>query len=251
MKNFYEQWRDQTKKLEIHINTPHEYPAHFHSGMEIFLLKKGKYALKINGEKTVMQEGCIAVVDSFQIHSYERLSEVGEDCVLIIPYFYLNGNFTGKNRRLKHAVWQDFELCERLFQVLNAYLVGANSQTVQKAGLELFLALLYENKEFSEEKGNNEEELIRKILSYLQENFQGKISREKLSKEFSYAPEHISRVFKRYVGMNLAQYVNALRLNYIENKRNGGDKRTELELLYEAGFQSQQTYYRWKKRERE
>jgi hypothetical protein len=33
----------------------------------------------------------------------------------------------------------------------------------------------------------------------------------------------------------------------LEQKK-GGDKRKVIDLIYEAGFQSQQTYYRWMKR---
>jgi len=202
-----------------------------------------------NGERVEIEDGCIAVVDSFQIHAYERLGEVGEDCVLIVPYAYLEKfNLLRQGGKIETFFLRDMELCDTLLNIVNAYLVAPFGENVRQAGVELLLSILAEKLTFSKEKRGNEEELIRGVLSYIHAHFQDKISREKIAKEFGYAPEHISRVFHRYVGTSLSLYVNGLRLEYIERRRKSGDKRTELELLYEAGFQSQQTYYRHKKR---
>jgi AraC-like DNA-binding protein/mannose-6-phosphate isomerase-like protein (cupin superfamily) len=248
MKSFYEHWQDASQQLRIQANHEHEYPAHFHADMEIFLLKTGKYRVTINGEKWDMQAGDIAVIDSFQVHAYERLGNVEQDCVLIIPYSYSQkSNAWRRNKKIDRAVLHDAELCDTLLNIVNAYLVPAKSKNVQIAGVELLLALLFEKLAFSQEKVRNEEDLIRKILSYIQENFQGSVSLKKMAKSLGYAPEHVSRVFHRCIGKGVSQYVNELRLNYIEERRKQGDGRTSLELLYEAGFQSQQTYYRWKK----
>jgi AraC-like DNA-binding protein len=247
MKTFYELHRDQGENLSVNPNTAHDFPAHFHASLEIFLLKKGRYELTCNGEKREVGNGSVCVIDSFQIHAYQSKEEVGEDCVLLVPPSLLSSFYSRKDgRKIENAFLQDSALCNELLSIVNAYLLPPFSQNVKKAGVELVLALLLENLQFSNEKQKGEEGLVREILSFIHGHYQEKISRETLAKKFAYAPEHISRVFHRYVGKTLSEYINGLRLDYVEQQRRNGDKRTEIELLYEAGFQSQQTYYRQK-----
>lgn len=113
---------------------------------------------------------------------------------------------------------------------------------------ELFLALLSEGATFVERKERGDEALVRKILLYIQAHYRDEVSRGVLAKALGYTEAHISRVFHRYISKGIAEYINELRLEYIRQRRKAGDKRTELALLYEAGFNSQQTYYRAKKR---
>ena len=220
MKSFYEIFRDGNARLEIQKNTPHEFPAHFHSSMEIFILKKGRYRVLQNGAPTEISDGCIVVTDCFQIHAYEQLETVGEDCVLIVPYAYLEKfNLFRQGGKIENAILRDCALCDTLLNIVNAYLVAPFGENVRQAGVELLLSILSEKLTFTKEKWGNEEELIRGVLSYIHAHFQDKISREKIAKEFGYAPEHISRVFHRYVGTSLSLYVNGLRLEYIERRR--------------------------------
>ncbi|MBQ8308818.1 MAG: helix-turn-helix transcriptional regulator [Clostridia bacterium] len=87
---------------------------------------------------------------------------------------------------------------------------------------------------------------IRSILAYIQQNYRAEISRKSIARALGYTEAHISRVFHRYLGVGLAEYINGLRLAYVKKLRANGDTRTTIELIYEAGFNSQQTYYRVK-----
>ena len=89
---------------------------------------------------------------------------------------------------------------------------------------------------------------MRQILTYLQTHFQGEVSRAAIAKALGYSQEHISHVFRRYTGKSLTEYVNGLRFSYMEQLCKTGDKRTATELMFEAGFKSQHTYYRQKKK---
>ena len=48
--------------------------------------------------------------------------------------------------------------------------------------------------------------------------------------------------------MGIPEYVAKLRLDHVENARQNGDNRSLSALIFEAGFNSQQTYYRCKKK---
>ena len=123
--------------------------------------------------------------------------------------------------------------------------MNAAAQT-QDAGAQLLLARLLEHLTFSPARGGGERLLLREILSYLQEHFKEPLTRTNVARALGYTESHISRVFHSYVGKGLSQYVNELRLQYIERRRRHGDTRPLTELIFEAGFGSQQTYYRAK-----
>lgn len=250
MKSFFEKHRDEEQRLNINRNRNHNFPAHFHSNLEIFIVKKGKYNLWINEKEWEITSGCIAVVDSFQIHSYQKTDENGEvdDCVVIIPYRALS-RFSLKRKGLKLAcpVLQDGALCDRLLFIVGAYMQG-QSADIADAATDLFLSVLFEHLQFTEQDGRDESALVRQILTYLQEHFQGDVSRAAIAKALGYSQEHISRVFRRYTGKSLTEYVNGLRFSYMEQLYKTGDTRTATELMFESGFKSERTYYRQKKK---
>ena len=252
MESFYEHKWDNGCGMSVRVNSRHEFPAHFHACLEIFLLKRGNYAITINGERREMQDGSIAVMDSFVVHSYERLSEVGEDCVLVVPYSYLQRfNFLRQNKKIKNEIFKNEQLCEELLFIVNKYLSPKNSKNVQETCMELLLTMLGENLIYSGERRSSEEDLIRGILSYLKDNFKEDVTREHLAITFGYAPEHISRIFHRYVRKSLCSYLNDMRLDYVERMLEQGDTRKIVDLIFESGFKSQQTYYRCRAKRQE
>jgi methylphosphotriester-DNA--protein-cysteine methyltransferase len=83
-------------------------------------------------------------------------------------------------------------------------------------------------------------------LFYINQNFKEEINLKILAKQFGYTAEHISRVFNHYLNVSLPEYINGLRLDYVENAIKEGSKENITSLLFSAGFKSIQTYYRAK-----
>ncbi len=251
MKSFYEQRREEDKRLVAHGNANHSYPAHFHNNMEIFLVGRGDYEVVINGEREKTKNGEIFLVDSYEVHEYKRLTMRSDENarVLLIPYRLLGG-FNAKRKGFRFAEHKiaNETLCAELIRLTDEYLLSEQAESVREAAAALIVSLLCENLVFTAEKARGEVELVRKMLMYIQENFQKKISRETLSRELGYAEAHLSRVFHRYVKTGISEYINGLRLEYIDRRLQEGYSGTTIELIYEAGFNSQQTYYRVRKK---
>ena len=250
MNGYYEKNRDDEKKLVLVQGKDGNYPPHFHLSIEVTLLKKGEQEFFVNGERFLLTDGSISVADSYDVHSYHTEKQPIDCCVVLFPYsFFQRFDERRQGKAFVNKVFYDKELCEKLLDIVETYIkpaVQTENIELQRIASDLFLCLIAEKAEFEEKKGRGETELVRAILQFLHNNFRGDASRERLSKELGYTKEHISRVFHRYTRKNLNEYVNDLRLEYIKTKRNEGDKRTELALLYEAGFNSYQTYYRVK-----
>ncbi len=248
MNGFYEKYRDDDGELLVIQNRNSIYPAHFHLNMEICMIKSGYHNIKINGKEYLLTEGCIAVIDSYDIHSYAESAIDDGACAIVIPYSYLQRFNAMRNaKKIINPVISDNNLCRKLLFIVDEYLSPIQNTQVKRAGVELFLALLGDKLEYSSNPPADERELIRKILTFAQENYRQDASRCAIAKALGYTQEHISRVFHRYMKMGIAEYVNQLRIKHIENLRQSGDKRTTTELIYDAGFKSQQTYYRVKK----
>lgn len=245
MEAFYEKMREEKDELNVQRNPNPIFPAHFHLNLEVLLLRKGGYTVRIGDRRQEVGAGSIVVIDSYEIHGYEDcvLQEEQDACVVIFPYRYLQKfNEWRKNFKIDEPVICDETLCDELMRIADTYLTG--SEQIKGAAADLFLARLYERLRFSENKARDESSLVRQILSFIQENFQNDVSRKMIARELGYTEAHISRVFHRSMGKSICEYVNGLRLAYVERLRASGVKRTTLDLLYEAGFKSQQTFYR-------
>ena len=246
MKSFYEVDREATQLFVTHAND--RFNFHYHINLEIYLIKSGSYLLTVNDSSFVASAGSIVVVDSYAVHGYERLDLDDKDgCkIVIIPYDYLTKfNSVRGDRIIKNPHVIDKELCNKLIGFVEAHIQTATSQSVRESAINYFLSLIVEIIEFKEEKLSGSVALIKNVLSYIHKNFQSDISRKKIAKEFGYSEEHVSRVFAKFMKTSISGYVNDLRLDYVENNKKTTQKPLT-ELIFEAGFNSQRTYYRVK-----
>lgn len=244
MHTFYEHNRENSDLL-VNTQNNHLFPSHFHINLEVLLLKKGTYKISVNDKTYSVSDGYIAVIDSYDIHSYDYREERAdeESFVVLIPYAYLQKfNALRQNARIASPVICDPALCEELFAIAQRY--AHTPPAVKEGAAALFLALLSQKIEYAEQRAKDESSLIRQLLTYIQTHFREDVTRGTLAATLGYAPSHISRVFHRYMQVGIAEYVNSLRLAYIDRLRADGDNRKMIELIYEAGFTSQQTYYR-------
>lgn len=249
MNGYYEKIREEDKSISLRLNDSAVFPAHYHINVEVLLLLRGKVTLVTGGQSYVLGAGDIAVVNSYEVHSYidEETQDGLKNAVIIFPYKYLQRfSFESRDKTIAYPVIHDKALCEELLALAKRYFVGTD-EDIKETAADLFLTLLCKRLTFTEVKMRGESALVREILAYVQENFRHDVSRRAIARALGYAEEYISRVFHKYIKQSISQFANDLRLTYIDRLRSAGDKRTTLELLYEAGFNSQQTYYRARK----
>jgi AraC-like DNA-binding protein len=249
MKGFYEKYREDASGIIVNRNSKnYAFRAHFHSNMELFIVGKGQYKVWRNDTQLDISDGAIVLFDSYDMHLYESGgSNEGDEnrdaCVLLVPYRLLSRfNARRGEQEIVEPLIRDEILCKRILEIVDGY-VSQGGDTAEIA-VELILSLLYDRLRFSERDKKGETELMRKILMFAQENYQGDASLIAASRALGYTEEHISRVFHRFAGEGLPQYVNRLRMEYVTRARENGDKRKMAELVFEAGFKSLQTYYR-------
>ncbi len=245
MKAFYEQHRETDENVkERNIN--HVFEAHFHQNIEIFAVNKGRYTISRNGETQEISDGEIAFFDSYDIHAYEKMHiDEADDCVLIIPYSNAKKfNFLKNDRSVQDFIVKDQSLARQIINLADEYLANGFSKAVEQSVNELILSLLFEKLTFTEQKEKYKLELIRNLLLYANENFKENISLTTASKVLGYSEAYLSRTFHKYFKTTFPNYVNLLRLNYLENEKVKNPEKKITELIFESGFNSIQSYYR-------
>ncbi len=250
MKAYHETNREEQQKIEIQIGQNGAFPTHFHINLEVYLLLRGEREIFFNGKSYVIQSGSVAFFDSYDFHGYgERRNDV-EDAVIIIPFeFAERFNSVRKKLRAERFIVSNAQLTNRLYEITTRLLKDNPDENVILAGIELFLALLLADYQFTSIDYGKDNELIRKILNYVGNNYCSDISLSTIAKEFGYSAEHLSRVFHKYLKTGIPQYVNDLRLKHVEQLIKTHPEKKMTEIIFDSGFNSIQSYYRNKKRQ--
>ena len=210
----------------------------------MFIIKKGWYTLTINDISYNISAGSILVIDSFDVHSYDfKDNSLHEDCVILLPYEFRAFLIPYENKKIACPVIKSGSLAGELIEIVDKYMGG--DEAVKSSALTLICSLISKNLSFMDNPKKEDVTLMRKVLAYIEQNFKGDVSRGKIASALGYTESYISHVFHRYVNEGLSEYVNKLRLIYVANTLKNSDKPVT-EIIYEAGFKSQQTYYRVK-----
>ena len=247
MKGFYEIDRERDKLFITYAGS--SFSPHYHNNVEVYLIEEGSYLMSVNEHIFTANGGSVVIADSYDVHGYKRLDlSCEKGCkIIIIPYEFLNKfNLIKQNKVIKNPHLKDEKLLKKLLNFVDEHLITASSSQVTLSAIDYFLTLILESVELEESKKTGSVNLIKMILNYIHQNFKSDITRSSISKEFGYSEEHISRVFSKFLKTSTSKYINRLRVDYVERNKSVGLK-TLTELIFEAGFNSQRTYYRTKK----
>lgn len=255
---FYEQYREDNDDVSVSPRGSLAFPVHFHINVEVFLMKKGKYDVTVNEKTCRVTDGSVAFFSSYDLHGYSAEYEnddgIKQPCfcdnglVVLIPPRYLVG-FLSKTSDLsaKNPVVTDAKLCDELTEIANRILAKENAtEEFRQAGVDLFLSLIREAFEFIPATRKTDHSLIREILNYIMLHYRENINVNSIAAALGYTREHLSRTFHEYFNESIPRYVNALRLDYVNNKIKSDDSARTSDVVFEAGFGSLQTFYRVK-----
>ena len=243
---FYERARDEKPFLILAKNCPIGYPPHYHGVFELFIVKKGRFFCSCDGKRFEVSDGCIALFDHYDLHYFDYLPiDDTIQYVLTIPSKYLSRfNERRKGKRVKENVIHDAKLCQAIIDVLDRY-IERNDEYKNQAVIDLIFAMLFDKIVFTDQPQGNDYQLIKDVLIYIEQNFRSDISRKTIAKALGYTESYVSRVFHRHVGYTIPRYVNILRIEYVEQNKDGNKNLTS--LILDSGFKSVQSYYRNKK----
>lgn len=249
----YEAERDYVKRFIAEQYISRGYYIHFHRNIEIYGVVKGEVYVTIAGESRTLSEGQLAVISSFESHSYEINGEAE------IFYFHIGTDYV---RDFK-AFYPDKRLPRWLFEKkLNVGIIAQIKKVMESkvAWSELkktgFACTLFSD--IIELYGlfdgayttERESDVISQVVQYIYKHYAEDLTLDTLSKHFFMSPKVFSRRISKSINCDLRIFVNDVRiqkavqlLSLPENK----DKSVE-EVAFSCGFNNMVTFYRSYKR---
>ena len=206
-------------------------PVHWHDEFEIIYVRSGFLTVSISGESYIGKTGEAFVVSPGNLHLMGSQTGTVDYYTFLFPLKYisfrtddmldekllepLNSGHLMICPRVKDTAK---ELCEQLIEIYEAKKDESESKiTTQVRTKIILLQFILEmwKKGFVIENDTSGRNTIEKeMVSYIQQNFTGKISLREFGEQFHLSEKYISRYFKEHFHITLSQYVTYLRLEH-------------------------------------
>lgn len=223
--------------------------AHFHGALEFVFVEKGFAEVNLDGERRMLSSGEACFADSFCVHSYRDAGSLVY--VMLGDKSYFEDFFGTRSGRTfpKFFSFSDYGLLETLLSLCRAEKEKENARMVFRGAAEILLGNLAECVPMEKKRKDKRSALVCEILRFAQANAEWDLSLTVLSQRFGYSREHLSRILHTYLRENWNSYVNRLRVVKAERLLKESVDKNVLEIAYECGFESANTFYRAYKKE--
>lgn len=206
-------------------------PVHWHDEFEIIYVRSGFLTVSISGESYIGKTGEAFVVSPGNLHLMGSQSGTVDYYTFLFPLKYisfrtddmldekllepLNSGHLMICPRVKDTAK---ELCEQLIEIYEA----KNDESVSKITTQVrtkiillqFIIEMWKKGFVIENDTSGRNTVEKEMVSYIQQNFTGKISLREFGEQFHLSEKYISRYFKEHFHITLSQYVTYLRLEH-------------------------------------
>ena len=249
--SYYELQAEQKGYCYFYKREPFETPAHFHGSIELLFVESGDLLITIDGEMRVLKQGEGLFCDSFSVHRFEAAVD-SVSYTLLGKQEYFERTFSLFEDKVppRFFHFDNFDLLHRLYDF---YLQKKQNSGGRYATFEGIVGILFaeiaEKSTFQPHKTERKNTLVCDVLQYAEENPQADLSLATIAKRFGYSHEYLSRVLHKYLMENWKTYVNRLRVHLADTRLKTDPERSVLEIAYDCGFDSPNTFYRAYKKE--
>ena len=229
-------------------------PVHWHDELEIIYVKGGFLTVSISGESYIGKPGDAFVVSPGNLHlmgsdtgtvdyytflfPLKNLSFRADDLFeekLLEP---LNSGHLMINPRINDTAK---ELCEQLIEVHESKNQESESQLTAQIKTKIillqFILEMWKKGFIIENDTNGRNTVEKEMVSYIQQNYTGKISLKEFGEQFHLSEKYISRYFKEHFHITLSQYITHLRLEHAKQLLQDTDIPVT-EIAMQSGYQN-------------
>ena len=206
-------------------------PVHWHDEFEIIYVRSGFLTVSISGESYIGKTGEAFVVSPGNLHLMGSQSGTVDYYTFLFPLKYisfrtddmldekllepLNSGHLMICPRVKDTAK---ELCEQLIEIYMAKKDESESKIATQVRTKIillqFILEMWKKGFVIENDTNGRNTVEKEMVSYIQQNFTGKISLREFGEQFHLSEKYISRYFKEHFHITLSQYVTYLRLEH-------------------------------------
>ena len=206
-------------------------PVHWHDEFEIIYVRSGFLTVSISGESYIGKTGEAFVVSPGNLHLMGSQSGTVDYYTFLFPLKYisfrtddmldekllepLNSGHLMICPRVKDTAK---ELCEQLIEIYMAKKDESESKIATQVRTKIillqFILEMWKKGFVIENDTSGRNTVEKEMVSYIQQNFTGKISLREFGEQFHLSEKYISRYFKEHFHITLSQYVTSLRLEH-------------------------------------
>ena len=229
-------------------------PVHWHDELEIIYVKSGFLTVNISGENYIGKPGDAFVVSPGNLHFMGSQTGTVDYFTFLFPLKYiafrsddmlddkliepLNSGHLMISPEIKDTVK---EQCEQLARVYAAEIDKSESkitsQIRKKIILLQFINELWKKGFIVENDTTGRNTVEKEMVSYIQQNYTGKILLREFGEQFHLSEKYISRYFKDHFHITLSQYVTYLRLEHAKQMLQETDI-SVTEVAMQSGYQN-------------
>lgn len=194
--------------LKIERGENFSFPLHLHQCFEIIILLSGEMEITVDSKNYCLKEKEALLIFPNQLHS---LSSTSSEHILCIfsPRLVQAYSTVVKNKIPENNKFSVNEFCIDSLSELNL-----DSSTTQKKGVLYSLCAMYDKNAAYTLRQKDNEKLLLKIFSFVENEFDGECTLNKLCEAIGYDYSYVSRFFKKIVGLSFNSYVNYYRLSH-------------------------------------
>lgn len=245
MQYYYESKPDTQNYHYINHKTRPFVALHFHSAIELLMVRRGRMLAVINGEELFIEAGQGCFVNSFCLHSYREAEEhtevysfVGNSAFFETVFSDLGGVPPTR------FCFEDFPLLDKMIQDYREADRESLRSLVFRGAVALILASVAKSNPLLPDARAERSDEICAVLRYISEHCAEDLTLRSLAATFGYSPPYFSRLFHRYMKVNLTDYINIARVNRAKKMLDKKGSQTVAEIAFACGFSSMPSFYR-------
>ena len=229
-------------------------PIHWHDEFEIIYVKSGFLTVSISGENYIGKPGDAFVVSPGNLHFMGSQTGNVDYFTFLFPLKYisfrtddilddkllepLNSGHLIISPEIEDTVKVQ---CEQLVEIYGAKKEESQSkitaQIKTKIILLQFILELWKKGFIVENDTSGKNTVEKEMVSYIQQNFTGKILLKEFGEQFHLSEKYISRYFKEHFHITISQYVTYLRLEHAKQLLQDTDIPVT-EVAMQSGYQN-------------
>ena len=231
-------------------------PLHWHSELEIIVIKKGSGIISVDFQRQTVTSGDIIFILPGRLHSIEQdgTNSMEYENIILQPELLITGEDDLCAERFIRPLMNNQLHTETFFSPSLPYYAQLSECirqldfvcSLKKEGWQLavkgflfqFLFLLIPNRAVSENSspvGEKSLEKMKTILKYVEDHYNEHLTIEDMAELTFYSKSHFMKFFKSHMGTGFIDYLNDYRLVMAERLLRSSDN-SILEIAVQSGF---------------
>lgn len=219
--------------VNIRVLSIEEYPWRYHQCLTIVLVLEGEVGLKLSYSHYDLVKGDVHVIHDGDVYGFEKHSPANKVLLLHVNTEEFSKEFPWVETEVfttkltaNPSKYDELKLFrEKVLDVADVY--GSNEADLKLKAADMLqmlhnhfqsFLLNQETREFYYKKSHDamQSERISKIVSFIYENYDGKLSLGEIAEDFNLDKYYLSHLFQKYVGENFRSFVSMVRVELSE-----------------------------------